>query len=89
MAARKRRINHDPKTIEKIRATQLIKRLEEHVLGEVEMGSTQVTAALGLIKKVVPDQAATQHEISGPDGGPIETKWQVNVVETNAKSSDT
>jgi hypothetical protein len=87
MAARKRRINHDPKTIEKIRSSQLINALIDHALGKNDMQSTQVTAALGLIKKVMPDLAAVQQEISGPDGNPIETKWTVEVVD--AKPTDT
>ena len=85
MAARTNRINHDPKTIEKIKASQLINRLTDHILNDYEMKKSQVSAALGLIKKVVPDLAATQHEISGPDGGAIETKWTVEVVETTKK----
>lgn len=59
MAARKTRF--DPQYIrEKIRATQLAKRLDEFVFGRVEMTPHQVTAALGLLKKSVPDLAATE-----------------------------
>ena len=87
MAARKRRINHDPKTIEKIRTTQLIKRLENHVLDDLELTSSQVTAALGLIKKVLPDQAAVQQSLSGPDGGPIEMEWTVKVVDASTPNT--
>jgi len=59
---------------EKIRGSQLVNRLESHILPDdegntVEMTPTQVNAALGLLKKVVPDLKAS--EISGPDGGPI------------------
>lgn len=59
MAARKRKVRHDENTREKIRASQLINRLTNHVLGEVEMTSTQVTAALGLLRKTLPDLQAT------------------------------
>ena len=45
----------------RIRAGGIAKRLEKHVLGDVEMSSTQVQAALGLLKKVVPDQQHIQH----------------------------
>lgn len=38
-------------------------RLTRHVLGKVEMTPSQVTAALGLLKKTLPDLSAT--EISG------------------------
>mgnify|MGYP000105892806 CR=1 FL=1 len=87
MAARKRRVNHDPKTIKKIQASQLVNRLTDHVLGDVDMKPTQVTAALGLIKKVMPDLAAVQQEISGIDGNPIEAKWTVEVVDATPKPS--
>lgn len=37
----------------------LINRLMDHVLGEVEMTSTQVRAAEALLKKCLPDLKAT------------------------------
>lgn len=43
----------------RIRAGGIAKRLEEHILGKLDMSSTQVQAALGLLKKVVPDQQHT------------------------------
>lgn len=63
----------------RIRAGGIAKRLEGHVLGKVEMSSTQVQAALGLLKKVVPDQQAT--EITGKDGGPVETSLTVQFID--------
>jgi len=54
MAARKH-IAVDENTRKKIQATQLIKRLTDHVLTDLELTSTQVTAALGLLKKTLPD----------------------------------
>lgn len=60
MAVRKK-LAHDQKTREKIQTSQLINRLENHVLGKVELTSTQVTAALGLIKKTLPDLTAVEH----------------------------
>ena len=33
------------------------------------MSDTQVRAALGLLKKTIPDLAVTAH--TGPDGGPV------------------
>ena len=75
MAARLNQ-RHSDMVRDKIRASQLVNRLEDHVLGEVEMSSTQVSAALGLLKKCVPDLSAEQ--ITGPDGGPIrhEYSWK-------------
>jgi hypothetical protein len=38
-------------------------------------GKTSVPAALGLLKKTLPDGAVkVQLEVSGPEGGPVETK---------------
>lgn len=55
----------------RIRAGGIVHRLEQHVLGKVEMSASQVSAALGLLRKCVPDLATVEH--TGKDGGPIET----------------
>ena len=60
MAARKNKIRHDDNTRAKIQASQLVNRLTSHALGMVEMTSTQVTAALGLLKKALPDLSAAE-----------------------------
>jgi len=39
----------------KIGNSQILKRLIGHAEGTVEMSTTQVTAGLGLMKKVLPD----------------------------------
>lgn len=77
MAARLR-LRHQDEVREKIRASQLVNRLEDHVLGEVEMTSTQVSAALGLLKKCVPDLQAMQ--VSGDEDAPINTNLTVSFV---------
>jgi hypothetical protein len=62
---------------EKIRATQLVNRLENHVFGKCKLDSTQVTAALGLLKKCVPDLSL----VSGPgDDGAHEHRHRVEWV---------
>lgn len=53
----------------RIRAGGIAKRLEDHVLGKRDMTGSQVTAALGLLKKVVPDMAQFEH--TGPGGGAL------------------
>ncbi len=62
MAVRKN-LSHPERVRARIRTTQLTRRLTKHVLGKVEMSATQVTAALGLLKKTLPDLSAT--ELSG------------------------
>ena len=54
---------------EKIRASQLVNALENHVLKNKKMQQSQVTAALGLLKKCVPDLAVTEH--TGKDGAEL------------------
>jgi len=55
MAARTRRIAIDENTRAKIQTTQLLNRLTNHALGEVELSTTQVRAIEILLKKVLPD----------------------------------
>lgn len=68
MAAPKRNRNKEghQKTIDKIRATQLIKRLQCHALSipddagnDVKLDSSQIRAIEILIKKVIPDLSST------------------------------
>ena len=54
----------------KIKNSNILNALLEHIEGTREMGSTQVTAGLGLLRKVLPD--LSKQEVSGPDDGPIE-----------------
>jgi hypothetical protein len=56
------KIRHDDETRAKIKTSQLINRLSDHVLGKVDMKPTQVTAALGLLKKTIPDLSAAENK---------------------------
>lgn len=47
---------------EAIKTSMIINRLTDHVDGKVEMSATQVTAGLGLLRKVLPDLKATEHD---------------------------
>ena len=76
MAARLNR-RHQESVKEKIRASQLINALQNHVLGKKGMKPTQVTAGLGLLKKVVPDVQSVEHK--GDGGGPIQHNHKVKV----------
>lgn len=60
---------HQEMIRQKIRADHILKRLEDHILEDLEMSKSQVSAALGLLRKVVPDLTATT--ISDPDGEPV------------------
>ena len=62
----------------RIRAGGIAKRLENHIVGKCEMSNTQVTAALGLLRKVVPD--AQTVAITGPDGEALPFNVNVTLV---------
>jgi hypothetical protein len=51
----------------KIQNSNILNALIEHACGEREMSATQVSAGLGLLRKCMPDLAATT--ISGDDDG--------------------
>lgn len=55
MATTKRNAMWIEETRQKVQASQLINRLQDHVLGAVELSSTQVRAAEILLKKTLPD----------------------------------
>lgn len=53
----------------KIQNSNILNALIEHAEGTREMSSTQVTAALGLLRKALPDLTAI--EATGADGEPL------------------
>jgi hypothetical protein len=69
--------SHSEEIRKKIQASQLINRLTGHVNGEVEMSGTQVTAALGLLKKAVPDLAAIT--LSGDPEQPLTVQGMIEL----------
>ena len=52
----------------KIQNSNILNALIEHASGEREMSATQVTAGLGLLRKIMPDLAATQISGEGENG---------------------
>jgi hypothetical protein len=63
MPARTLKPRHQDEVRTKIQASQLINRLTNHALGLLDkpMDATQVSAALGLLRKSVPDLSAVDH----------------------------
>jgi len=45
---------------DRIKASKIIERLQDHVQGEAEMSATQIRAAEILLRKVVPDLSSTE-----------------------------
>lgn len=60
MPARKK-IFHDEDTRKRIKAGVIMERLTRLIAGEIEMPPHAVTAALGLLRKVLPDLAQIEH----------------------------
>lgn len=88
MAARNR-VGLSENTRKRIQTTMLVKRLEEHILSKGElidgelinkdlMSQSQVTAALGLLKKTLPDLQAITH--SGDQDNPIQAAVKVTFI---------
>ncbi len=46
---------------QRIQASQIMNRLQDHILGLVELSPTQIRAAEILLRKTVPDLTAIQH----------------------------
>lgn len=56
----------------KIKNSQILTALIQHVEGKREMSATQVTAGLGLLRKVMPDIQNVQ--LSGDPDAPLQIK---------------
>lgn len=83
MAARKRKIEVDTFTRDRIQTTQIVKRLTEHALGKNKMLSTQVTAAIAILRKSLPDLQSTAH--TNPDGSDLVVRHLVTMEYVKAK----
>ncbi len=55
------KIKHDGDTRKRIQAGNIINRLHKLIMGEVEMPPHAVTAALGLLRKTLPDLTSVEH----------------------------
>jgi hypothetical protein len=76
MAARTVKIKIDDKTRDKIRTTQLLNRLNDHVFSDTDISQTQMKAIEILLRKSLPDLSAV--ELSGNDEHPFKlvVEWQ-------------
>ena len=77
-------VKHDDKTRAKIQRSQLLNRLANHILEtdkDTVMSTSQVAAALGLMKKTLPDLQST--ELTGSDGSPLLEGLTVKFVNAN------
>lgn len=67
---------------DKIRKSNILNNLIEHVEGKRDMTATQVTAGLGLLKKAMPDLSAV--EVKGDEGNPVQHVHRVELVAPDA-----
>lgn len=70
MAVRKR-LYHPDEVREKIKTSQIVNRLQQFVKGKISMEPHQVTAALGLIKKTMPDLSSVDSTLRGDANHPL------------------
>lgn len=85
MAARTLRPKHSDEVRAKIQASQLINRLQNHVLGDGKLTATQLKAAEVLLRKSVPDLSRV--EMSGPNGQPVPTSVTITHVKPEHSGS--
>lgn len=88
MSAPVARLNrrHQELVREKIQSALIVNRLEDHILNGLEMTKSQVSAALGLLKKCVPD--LTTMTVAGDDENPLTMVHKVERVLVRANAKD-
>jgi hypothetical protein len=57
-----------------IQTVKLVKRLQDHALGDVELSVSQVQAIRILLAKTLPDQKAIEHS------GEVAVTWQLRLT---------
>lgn len=76
------------KTRAKIQTTQIVKRLTDHMNGEVKMSSTQMRAAEILLRKSLPDLTAV--DISGDMQADVTITWgDSHTIQSETPSGET
>jgi hypothetical protein len=72
---------------QKIQNSKVLNRLIQHVEGELKLDKSQVSAGLGLLKKVLPDLASV--EVSGDPDRPLAfEEIRRTVVDTGNSDSE-
>jgi len=71
----------------KIQNSNILNALIEHVEGKREMSSTQVTAGVSLLKKVLPDLQSHSHEGTGDNGALLIQQIERVIVKDTDKNT--
>jgi hypothetical protein len=82
MPARTRKIRHDDETRARIQVGNIINRLNKLIEGEIEMPPHAVTAALGLLRKTLPDLTSVDHS------GEITTRYVAEIPALSATTDE-
>lgn len=69
----------------KIQNSNILNALLEHVTGDRDMSSTQVSAGIALLKKTLPDLSAV--EVSGDQDNPVHVVSKIERVIVDPKPS--
>lgn len=79
---------HDERTRAKIQTSQIINRLFSFVNGKVDMSPAQVTAALGLLKKTLPDLSSIDLKAEINDARPDDAERDARIIELLGQRSE-
>jgi hypothetical protein len=74
----------------RIKTSMLANRLQDHVAGKCELSASQVQAALGLLRKTLPDLSLTENynHVGGYIGIPTSERDPVDAAAGTANGSD-
>lgn len=70
---------HQEDVRKKIQTSQLVNRLTDHALGDIELTNTQVRAIEILLKKTIPDLSSIEH--SGDEENPLAHKIEIAIID--------
>ena len=73
-------------TRQRIKTSMIANRLTDHILGKCEMTATQVSAALGLLRKTLPDLQAMQlqEEVTHTEAKELTDNELANIASTGS-----
>lgn len=80
MAARLNKL-HQQAVKDKIQGSQLVKRLQDHANGELDLTPTQIDAAKFLLNKIISN-APQDLNVGGQEDNPFVTKIEIEFVGT-------
>ena len=84
---RRGKVEMQDRTLIRIQTSRIVNRLEEHIFGSIKMEPSAVTAALGLLKKKLPDLGTTT--LQGDEKNPVVFKEMKRlIIDPNPRDQD-